>query len=299
MVIIYSKSISYIFSVQNKKQTYLIGSYTSITISIALVIFMLGLMTLLLINAKKLSDYAKENLGFSVVLINDKKEMDIIRLQKELDLADYVLETKFVSKEEAARDLKENLGEDFVGFLGYNPLLATIDVKLKAEYANSDSIAVIEKDLKKNPLVKEIYYQKSLVNLVNENVQKISFILLIFGVLFFSISFALINNTIRLSFYSKRFLINTMQLVGATDGFIRRPFIIKAAYFGALGALIAILMIIGVIYFLQTALDGLIIIQDKWIIISIMLLSGILISLISTRLSVNRFLKLKTGELYY
>ena len=280
-------------------KTYLIGSYTSITISISLVIFMLGLMALLLINAKKLSDYAKENLGFSVVLINDKKEMDIIRLQKELDLADFVLETRFVSKEEAARDLKENLGEDFVGFLGYNPLLATIDVKLKAEYENSDSIAVIEKRLKKNPLVKEIYYQKSLVNLVNENVQKITIILFVFSLLFFSISFALINNTIRLSFYSKRFLINTMQLVGATNAFIRRPFLIKSAYFGALGALIAILMMIGVIYFLQTTLEGLVIVHDKWLILGIMLISGVFISLVSTWLSVNRFLKLQTGELYY
>ncbi len=285
--------------VQQSNRTYLIGSYTSITISISLVIFMLGLMALLLINAKKLSDYAKENLGFSVVLINDKKEMDIIRLQKELDLADFVLETKFVSKEEAAKDLKENLGEDFVGFLGYNPLLATIDVKLKAAYANEDSIAVIERHLKKNPLVKEIYYQKSLVNLVNENVQKITAVLLVFSILFFSISFALINNTIRLSFYSKRFLINTMQLVGATDGFIRRPFLVKAAYFGALGALVAILMMIGVIYFLQTTLEDLVIVQDKWLILGIMFVSGVFISLVSTFFSVNRFLKLRTKDLYY
>jgi cell division transport system permease protein len=286
-------------NLQDIKKNRLVGSYTSITISISLVIFMLGLIGLLLINAKKLSDYAKENLGFSVILINDKKEMDIIRLQKELDLADYVLETKFVSKEEAARDLKENLGEDFVGFLGYNPLLATIDVKLQADYANTDSIAVLEARLKQNPLVKEIYYQKSLVDLVNENVKKISLILFLFSLLFFSISFALINNTIRLSFYSKRFIINTMQLVGATAGFIRKPFVVKSAFFGALGALFAILMMIIVIYFLQNTLEGIILIKDKWLIFILMLFLGILISGISTFFAVNRFLRLKTGELYY
>jgi len=286
-------------NLQDIKKNKLVGSYTSITISISLVIFMLGLIGLLLINAKKLSDYAKENLGFSVILINDKKEMDIIRLQKELDLADYVLETKFVGKEEAARYLKENLGEDFVGFLGFNPLLATIDVKLQADYANTDSIAVLEARLKQNPLVKEIRYQKSLVNKVNENVKKISIILFLFSLLFFSISFALINNTIRLSFYSKRFLINTMQLVGATAGFIRKPFVIKSAFFGALGALFAILIMIIVVYFLQETLEGIILIKDKWLIFALMLVMGIFISGISTWFAVNRFLRLKTDELYY
>lgn len=286
-------------NLQDIKKNKLVGSYTSITISISLIIFMLGLIGLLLINAKKLSDYAKENLGFSVILINDKKEMDIIRLQKELDLADYVLETKFISKEEAARDLKENLGEDFVGFLGYNPLLATIDVKLQADYANTDSIAVLEARLKQNPIVKEIHYQKSLVDLVNDNVKKISLTLFLFSLLFFSISFALINNTIRLSFYSKRFLINTMQLVGATSGFIRKPFVIKSALFGALGALFAILTMIIVIYFLQNTLEGIILIKDKWLIFGLMLVLGVFISGISTWLAVNRFLRLKTSDLYY
>ncbi|RLD79521.1 MAG: cell division protein FtsX [Bacteroidetes bacterium] len=286
-------------NLQDIKKTSFIGSYTSITISISLVIFMLGLIGLLLTNAKKLSDYAKENLGFSVILINDKKEMDIIRLQKELDLADYVLETKLVSKEEAAKDLRETLGEDFVGFLGFNPLFTTIDVKLRANYANTDSISVLEAHLKQNPLVKEIRYQKSLVNKVNENVKKISFALFLFSLLFFSISFALINNTIRLSFYSKRFLINTMQLVGATPGFIRKPFIVKSVFFGALGALFAILMMIITVYFLQNTLEGVILIKDKWVIFALMLILGVFISAISTYFAVNQFLKMKTSDLYY
>ena len=285
--------------VQNIKKSRLIGSYTSITISISLVIFMLGLIALLLINAKKLSDYAKENLGVSIILINDKKEMDIIRLQKELDLSDYVLETKFITKEQAAKDLKENLGEDFVGFLGFNPLFATIDVKLQADYANTDSITVIESHLKQNPLVKEIRYQKSLVDKVNDNVKKISLVLFISSLLIFSIAFALINNTIRLSFYSKRFLINTMQLVGATPSFIRKPFMIKSVYFGALSSLFAILFMIIVVYFMQNTLEGIILIKDKWIIFGIMLILGIFISGLSTWFAVNRFLNMKTNELYY
>jgi len=275
------------------------GSYFSIVISISLVIFMLGLISLLIINAKRLSDYAKENIGFSIVLHDEKMEMDIIKLQKELDLADYVLETKFITKEDAAESLKESLGEDFVVFLGFNPLLPSIDVRLKANYANSDSILKIEKQLKTNALVKEVSYQKSLVNIVNENVKKISLILLVFSILFFLISFALINNTIRLSFYSKRFTINTMQLVGATKNFIRKPFMKQSVFLGIFGASISILFMIIAIYFLQNTLEDIIIIYDKWLIFIIMLILGILISLISTYLAVNKFLKLKSDELFY
>ncbi len=283
----------------NNKNNKLKGSYFSIIISISLVIFMLGLISLLLVNAKRLSDYAKENIGFSIILHDDKMEMDIIKLQKELDLADYVLETKFITKEEAAENLKKNLGEDFIGFLDYNPLLPSIDVRLKANFANTDSIVKIEKKLKNNTLVKEVAYQKSLINLVNENVKKISFVLLIFSILFFLISYALINNTIRLSFYSKRFTINTMQLVGATKNFIRKPFIMQSVFLGVFGASIAILLMIIAIYFLQNTLKDIIIIYDKWLIFVIMAILGIAISSTSTYFAVNKFLKLKSDELFY
>ena len=277
----------------------LTGSYLSVTISITLVIFMLGLIILLVINAGRLSDYAKESIGISIILSSDENEMNVIRLQKELDVSRYVLETIYISKEEAARQLKEDLGEDFVGFLGYNPLLSSIDVKLKADYANIDSIKVIERQLKRNELVKEVYYQKSLVNLVNDNVKKISLVLLIFSLLFLIISVALINNSIRLAFYSKRFIINTMQLVGATSSFIRKPFVLKSSFFGALGALFAILFMIIVIYFIQSTLQDIIIIRDKLLIFSIMLFLGVLFSAISTYFAVNRFLRLKSNQLYY
>ncbi|MBN1252137.1 MAG: hypothetical protein JXR51_06415 [Bacteroidales bacterium] len=283
----------------NLSENKLKGSYFSIVISISLVIFMLGLISLLIVNAKRLSDYAKENIGFSIILHDDEMEMDIIKLQKELDLADFVIETKFITKEEAAESLKENLGEDFIDFLGFNPLLASIDVRLKAEYANKDSILLIEKNLKKNPLVKEVSYQKSLVSVVNENVRKISFVLLAFSLMFFLISFALINNTIRLSFYSKRFIINTMQLVGATKNFIRKPFLKQAVFLGFLGALISILLMIFSIYFLQNTLEDIIIIYDKWLIFIIMLILGVIISSLSTYFAVNRFLRLKSDELFY
>jgi cell division transport system permease protein len=277
----------------------LTGSYLSVTISIALVIFMLGLVILMLINARRLSDYAKENISISVFLNTDDKEMDIIRLQKKMDVSKYVKETIFVSKEEAAKQLKDELGEDFVGFLGFNPLLSSIDIKLKSEYANSDSIAVIKTELAKNPLIKEIYYQKSQVDLVNDNVKNISLVIFAFSILFLIIAVGLINNTIRLAFYSKRFTINTMQLVGATSAFIRKPFIVRSSYFGALGSLFAIFFMIITIYFIQSALEGIIIIQDKLLIFGMMFLLGIVLSSVSTYFVVNRILRMNSQQLYY
>jgi cell division transport system permease protein len=280
-------------------KTRLTGSYLSVTISITLVIFMLGLIGLLIVNAGRLSDYAKENIEISVFLNNDEKEMDIIRLQKELDASAFVIETIYVSKEEAARMLKDELGEDFESYLGYNPLPPSIDIKLSANYANIDSIAVIESQLKKNPLVKEVFYQKSLVNLVNDNVKKISIVLFIFSLLFFFISIALINNAIRLAFYSKRFTINTMQLVGATPAFIQKPFIIKSSFFGALASLIAVFLMTVSIYLIQSSFEGIVLFKDKFIIFSLMFIIGVLISGLSTYFSVNKFLKMKTNQLYY
>lgn len=277
----------------------LTGSYLSVTISITLVIYMLGLIGLLIINAGRLSDYARENIGISIFLSNEDQEMDIIRLQKELDASDYVIETIFISKDEAARLLKEELGEDFQEFLGFNPLPSSIDIKLSAKYANPDSIAVIEKQLKKNPLVKEIYYQKSLINLVNENVKKISVVLFFFTILFLIISIALINNTIRLAFYSKRFIINTMQLVGASPAFIQKPFVLKSSFFGGLGSLMAIMFLIISVYLVQATFEGIIIISDKILVFSVMFFLGILISALSTIFSVNKFLRMKTNQLYY
>src|SRR6056297_1571436 len=210
------------------------------SISITLVLFMLGVLGLLILNAQRLSEYVKENIGFSIILKENVKEVDVILLQKTLDAAEYVKSTKYITKEQAAKELQEELGENFIDFLGYNPLLASIEVHLYADYANPDSIKIIEQDFQQYELIKEVFYQKSLVSLVNENIRKISFIILVFSGLLFLIAIALINNTIRLSVYSKRFIINTMQLVGATRGFIRRPFLFRSVWQGIVAALLAI-----------------------------------------------------------
>lgn len=278
------------------------SSYLTSIVSISLVLFMLGLMGLLILNAKKLSNHVKENVGFSVILKNDVKEVDMIRLQKNLDASDFVKSTEFVTKEKAAQDLQKDLGEDFINFLGYNPLLASIDIKLNANYANNDSLSVIEKKLRTYPQVKEIFYQKNLINLINENIKRIGLIFLLFSILLLFISIALINNTIRLTVYSKRFLINTMQLVGATRRFIRAPFLGRSIVQGIVSAIIAVSLLSALIYIVQKELTGLFIFQEIDIIailfLSVMAL-GIFISLVSTYIAVNKYLRIKTDDLYY
>jgi cell division transport system permease protein len=278
------------------------SSYVTSIISISLVLFMLGMLGLLVLNANRLSIYVKENIGFSVILKENVKEVDIILLQKSLDASEYVKSTKYITKEEAAEDLQKDLGEDFVEFLGFNPLLASIEVKLYADYANEDSIKLIEQDFRKYELIKEVFYQKSLVSLVNENIQKISLIILVFSGLLFLVAITLINSTIRLSVYSKRFIINTMQLVGATRGFIRRPFLYKSAGNGIFAAFIAVGLLVGILYLAQQEFKEIISFKDIEIISVLflgVLLVGIIINWISTYLAVSKYLKMKVDKLYY
>ena len=227
------------------------SSYATSIVSISLVLFLLGLVGLLLLNTQRLSTHMLENLGFTIVLSEEAKEVDIIRLQKNLDTKAYVKSTDYITKEEAARETMDELGENFIEFLGYNPLPASIVVKFYAGYANSDSIAAIESELQRFEEVEEVMYQESLIQLVNENVRKISLIILAFSSVMFFIAIALVNNTIRLSVYARRFLINTMQLVGATSTFIRKPFLLRSAGHGVYAAVIAILLLVGVIYLIQ------------------------------------------------
>ena len=267
-----------------------------------MVLFLLGILGLLVLNAQKISEYVKENIGFSIILKEGVKEVEIIRLQKMLDTKQYVKSTQYVTKEEAARELKQELGEDFVDFLGYNPLLASIDVHLHAEYANPEGIDDIKQDLQQYDEIKEVYYQKSLVDLINQNIQKIGLIILIFSGFLFLIALTLIHNTIRLSIYSKRFIINTMQLVGATKGFIRRPFIFRGILHGIYGSLIAMGLLFGVIYLLQDEFSNIISLQDVEIVSMLfagVFLMGILISWISTYIAVNKYLKINPDRLYY
>ncbi|MCK4406885.1 MAG: permease-like cell division protein FtsX [Bacteroidales bacterium] len=278
------------------------SSYVTTLVSITLVLFMLGMLGLIILHAKKLSDYVKENIGFSIIMKENVKEAGIIQLQKTLDASDYVKSTEYITKEKAAEELTKDLGEDFIDFLGYNPLLPSIDLRLKAEYANIDSLAIIEKDLLANKNVKEVFYQKSLVHLINKNLRRISIIILGFSILLLIIAIALINNTIRLSVYSKRFLIKSMQLVGATQAFIRRPFILKGILHGILGAFIAILLLVGILYFSQQEIPELVNLQDADLFISIfgfVILLGIIISWMSTFFAVKKYLNLKADSLYY
>ncbi|HEY9082347.1 MAG TPA: permease-like cell division protein FtsX [Vicingaceae bacterium] len=286
---------------QSHTKRRLISSYFTTIISISLVLFMLGILGLILLNTQQISNHVKENIGFSIILKGEIKDVDINQIKKTLDAETYVKATHFIHPDSAAADLKRDLGEDFISFLGYNPLLPSIDVKLNADYANTDSLSIIEADLLNNPNIKEVIYQKDLVSLVNQNVKKISFYMLAFSGLLLIIATALINNTIRLSIYSKRFLIKTMQLVGARHSFIRRPFVLQGIGNGIVSAFIAISLIIVVLYYFQQQYPELIDFRNFELygaLFLIMIILGILISWISTNLAVRKYLRIQTGDLY-
>ncbi len=274
------------------------GSYVTTTISVSLVLFLLGLVFMLWINAHRISTYVKENIGFSVVLHRDTKQVEILQLQKKLDAASYTRSTKYVDAETAAEQMREELGEDFVDFLGYNPLLASIDVKLKAPYATLDSMRAIKNNLLMYSQVEDVYYQKSLVELVNRNVKKISIFIVVLSIIFILIAYGLINNTVRLSVYSQRFLINTKKLVGATKAFIRKPFLIESAVIAVIGAGIALFFLIIIISAVQNEFNTPIKLTDYFILLGILILSGIAITGISTYFAVNKYLNLQSEELY-
>lgn len=275
--------------------------YISTVISIALVLLMTGLLGLILVHAKNLSNYVKENIVLNIIVNEGAKEVDITALQKQLDANPYVLKTQYVSKELAARNLTKDLGEDFVDFLGYNPLLSSIDVYMKADYANNASIETFTTKLNQNPLVKEVIYQKSLIDMVNQNIKGIGLVILAFAGILLIIAVALINNTIRLAIYSQRFLIKSMQLVGATKGFIRKPFLTYGIMHGLLAGLIAIILLLLTLYFAQQQVPEMIILRD-WFEFSIVFVGvigiGILISGLSTYFAVSKFLRLKIHDLY-
>ncbi len=277
-------------------------SYLTSIVSTTLVLLMLGVLGLIVLHAQKLSNHVKENIGIRVIIKDDSREAGILQLQKFLDATEYSKSTEYITKEKAAADLKEELGEDFIDFLGFNPLPSSIDLRLKAEYANMESIEAIEKELMANKNVKEVFYQKSLVQAINQNVKKISILLLGFSGLLLLIAIALINNTIRLSVYSKRFLIKSMLLVGATQSFIRKPFLIQGIIQGIYSSVFALILISGIIYFAQLELPELIDFQDTNLFISLIVLvvaTGILISWLSTYSALRKFLNMKTDDLYY
>jgi len=278
------------------------SSYATTMVSITLVLFMMGLFGLVILHARKLSDYVKENISVAIIMKEEVKEAGIIQLQKILDASEFTKSTEYITKEEAAEQMTKELGEDFVGFLGYNPLLASIDLRLKADYANEDSIAVIENFILQDKNVKEVFYQKSLVHLINRNIQRIGMILLGFSALLLIISIALINNTIRLSVYSKRFLIKSMQLVGATRGFISRPFIMKGIMQGIYSAFLAIILLAGIVYGARQEFPELVDFRDIdlfAILFGSVILLAVFLTWVSTFTAVRRYLRMKADSLYY
>jgi cell division transport system permease protein len=279
------------------------GSYFMSLMSITLVLFLLGVFALLIMHAQKLSNHLKENIGFEIVMNSNVKEANILRLQEKLDAMPAVKSTEFITKEEAIRRLSEDLGEDFLQWLGNeeNPLLPSIDVRFNAAWANPDSISVIEKQLLKNKDIKEIYYQKSLVDLINQNVNRISLILAGVSLILLIIAITLIRNTIRLSIYAKRFLVRSMQLVGATPAFIRRPFIRKGVWQGFFGALLADLLLAALLYGLTKQMPELSLIQDYKIVVGIffgIVILGILLGGLSTRFALRKHLHSDIDRLY-
>ncbi len=278
------------------------NSYLSSIISIALVLFLVGLGGALLLNAKRLSLFFQENLSLAIILNENATEADAAYVRKQLDAAPFVRETNYISKEQAAEEMKEMLGAEFMDAFNYNPLPYSIEVKLKAAYSSNDSVATIEKRLQEMEFVREVSYQKSLIELVNENINKIGIVMLFFVALLLFIALVLINNTIRLSVYAKRFIINTMRLVGATHSFIARPFLIRSLLQGLVSGTIAVLLLSGVLYLLQNEFSdmlGFINLTMVGALFVAVLALGMLISFVSTYFAVRRYVRLDTGTLYY
>lgn len=280
----------------------LISSYFSVVLSIALVLFLLGILGMLVLNTKKLGDHFKEQITISVFLKDNAKPVEIDQLQKSLAMADYTKSALYVSKEDAAEQYSEDIGENFQEFLGYNPLKNSVDVNLKAAFVSPEQVTEIAETIATKTYVDEVSYDQPLISLLNDNVKKISLWILIACAVFTVIAVLLINSSIRLSIYSKRFIIKTMQMVGATKKFIRKPFINTNIKLGLFGALIALTALAIVLYYVNINFPELNLFQDisVLLILFVSILSlGIIISYLSTYFATQRFLNLRTDDLYY
>ncbi|MBU1719327.1 MAG: permease-like cell division protein FtsX, partial [Bacteroidetes bacterium] len=277
-------------------------NYVSTVISISFVLLLVGLLGFILLHARKLSTQVREKIEVQVIIKDNIKEADILALQKSIDAAAYSKGTRYMTKEEAAEDFQKDLGEDFVNFLGHNPLMPSIILNVNAPYANNDSLKVIAQEIQKNSLVNEVSYKPIMIQKLNDNIENISFVLLGMSILLFLISFALINNTIRLLVYSKRLIIRSMQLVGATRSFIRRPFVLKGIMQGVVGSLLSLVLLALIIRFAESEEPDLVNFKED-IDLFLMLFSGvfafgIILTWISTHFAVRKFLNLKIENLY-
>jgi cell division transport system permease protein len=289
-------------SFESHQKRRLISSYFSVVISIALVLFLLGLLGMLVLNAKTISNNFKERVVMTIYLNDSAKKVEINQLEKSLTLASYVKSTKYVSKEDAADFMKGEYGEDFLDDVGYNPLQNSIDVNLKAEFVTAHYLDSISQATLNKKFVEDVRYDKDLVSIMNSNVKRISVWVLVISTLFSIIAVLLINSSIRLAVYSKRFIIKTMQMVGATKQFIRRPFIWKSVRLGIIGSILALIGMAIVLYYLNETFPELELLTNPFLItslFSVVFALGIIITWISTYFATQRFLNLKTDQLYY
>lgn len=272
------------------------------SISTTLVLLLLGLVVFFVLTAHNMSVYVRENISFSVLISDDMKEADILKLQKKLNQEPFVKQSEYISKKQALKEQTEAMGTDPEEFLGYNPFTASLEIKLHSDYANSDSIAKIEKMIKKNSNIQDVLYRKELIDAVNENIRNISLVLLALAVVLTFISFALINNMIRLAIYSKRFLIHTMKLVGASWSFIRGPFLRKNVWSGVLAGMLADAILMGTAYWAVTYEQELIQVitpEVMLIVCGSVLAFGIVITWLCAYISMNKYLRMKANTLYY
>jgi len=275
--------------------------YISTIFSISLVLVMVGLLGLIVLHGKNLSNFVKENIVLNVVIKENAGDNEIFTLQSNLEKNESIKSTQFISKESAAKNLSNDLGEDFVKFLGYNPLSASIDVYLKADFANKERIQKLVAKLKKKEIVKDVIYQESLIDMVNENLKSISLVIIAFGFTLLLIAIALINNTIRLAMYSQRFIIRSMQLVGATKSFIRKPYIVSGMIHGLMGGVVAIILLLSTLYIAKTEMPELAMLQNYvefGFLFAAIILMGIIISILSTYFAVNKYLNQHIDDLY-
>jgi cell division transport system permease protein len=279
----------------------LISSYFSVVLSIFLVLFLLGVLGLFIINSKRLSDNFKEEIAMTVFFKLDTPDSTLTAFGDELKTARFAKSYKFVSAEEAAAEHKKVIGEDFMEFLGMNPLQDSYDIYLKAQYVDNNEIAQIQQRIRTNEAVSDIVYDKQLVTMVNDNIEKISMYILIISAFLAVVAVLLINSSMKLSIHSNRFIIKTMQMVGATKSFIRKPFIWRSIRLGVIGAVLAVLALIGVLFYVQNHFPELEIMHDPILTGAVLvgvIIVGILITWFSTFIATQRFLNLRTDDLY-
>jgi len=276
--------------------------FITATVSTTLVLLLLGMVVLFVLGARNLSDYMRESVRFSLLLDDDAEQADVNKLQKQLEALPYVKQVNYISKEQALQEQTEALGTDPTEFIDFNPFYASMEVQLQADYAQTDSMTMVEQALGTLPMVQRVDYERDLVETINENISRISLVLLALAAVLLLISFALINNTIRLSIYAKRFLIHTMKLVGASRGFIRRPFVIRGFWQGVLAGLLAIALLCGGLYWAlnyEPQLTQVIDLRTLGLVCAAVMVFGVVITMVCSLFSVNKYLSMNEKEMYY